>query len=284
MTNETIDVKSIFAKAIEISSPSEREAYLKSACADQSGLLEEVEELLKAFDNAGSFMEGGEGQEETVELRSVQERPGTSIGPYKLLQEIGEGGFGVVYMAEQERPVRRKVALKIIKPGMDTKEVIARFEAERQALALMEHPNIAHVLNAGTTENGRPYFVMELVRGVPLTDYCDEANLGTHERLELFMDVCQAVHHAHQRGIIHRDIKPANILVTLHDGKPVVKVIDFGVAKATNQRLTERTLFTSFGQMVGTPLYMSPEQAATADWTLIHAPTFTPWGSYCTKC
>ena len=212
MTRETIDVKSIFAKAIEIPSPSEREAYLTAVCADQCGLLAEVKDLLKAFDNAGSFMEAGKEQEETVEFRGVQERPGTSVGPYKLLQEIGEGGFGVVYMAEQERPVRRKVALKIIKPGMDTKEVVAQIEAERQALALMDHPSIAHVLNAGTTENGRPYFVMELVRGVPLTEYCDEANLGTRERLELLMDVCQAVHHAHQRGIIHRDIKRATFL------------------------------------------------------------------------
>jgi serine/threonine protein kinase len=177
------------------------------------------------------------------------------------LQQIGEGGFGVVFMAEQVEPIRRKVALKIIKPGMDTRHVIARFEAERQALALMDHPNVARVLDAGTTDSGRPYFVMELVRGIPITDYCDQAELSLAERLELFVAVCQAVQHAHQKGIIHRDIKPSNVLVTLHDDRPVVKVIDFGIAKATDQRLTERTLFTEFGQMIGTPTYMSPEQA-----------------------
>jgi serine/threonine protein kinase/tetratricopeptide (TPR) repeat protein len=213
------------------------------------------------------------------------------IGPYKLLEQIGEGGFGVVFMAEQERPVSRRVALKVIKPGMDTRQVIARFEAERQALALMDHPNIAKVLDAGTTGEGardwglgtreeskvastpapspqplaphigRPYFVMELVRGIPITQFCDENCLSVPERLELFISVCHAVQHAHQKGIIHRDLKPTNVLVTLHDGKPVAKVIDFGVAKATGQRLTDRTLFTAFAQMIGTPLYMSPEQA-----------------------
>src|SRR5262245_52538510 len=186
---------------------------------------------------------------------------GTRIGRYKLLEQIGEGGFGVVYMAEQQEPVQRKVALKIIKAGMDTKEVVARFEAERQALALMDHPNIAKVLDGGSTETGRPYFVMDLVRGIPITDYCDQANLSTQERLELFTKVCQAVQHAHQKGIIHRDIKPSNVLVTLHDGEPVPKVIDFGVAKALGQKLTEKTLFTGFAQMIGTPAYMSPEQA-----------------------
>ena len=193
--------------------------------------------------------------------RSAQAAAGTLIGPYKLLQQIGEGGMGVVYMAEQAAPVRRKVALKIIKPGMDTREVIARFEAERQALALMDHPNIARVFDGGATDAGRPYFVMELVRGVPITEYCDQNNLPVHERLELFVTVCHAVQHAHQKGIIHRDIKPSNVLVTLHDGRPVPKVIDFGVAKAIGQQLTDKTLFTQFAQMVGTPLYMSPEQA-----------------------
>jgi tetratricopeptide (TPR) repeat protein len=183
------------------------------------------------------------------------------IGPYKLLQQIGEGGMGTVYMAEQAAPVRRKVALKIIKPGMDTHEVIARFEAERQALALMDHPNIARVFDGGATEAGRPYFVMELVKGVPITDYCDQNKLPVHERLELFVTVCHAVQHAHQKGIIHRDIKPSNVLVTLHDGRAVPKVIDFGVAKAVGRQLTDKTLFTQFAQMVGTPLYMSPEQA-----------------------
>jgi eukaryotic-like serine/threonine-protein kinase len=169
--------------------------------------------------------------------------------------------MGVVFVAEQSEPVRRRVALKIIKPGMDTRQVIARFEAERQALALMEHPNIAKVLDAGATEAGRPYFVMELVRGMPITEYCDQAQLDIRGRLELFMTVCQAVQHAHQKGVIHRDIKPSNVLVTLHDGKPVVKVIDFGVAKAVNQQLTERTIYTAHAEMIGTPLYMSPEQA-----------------------
>src|SRR5439155_13380497 len=185
----------------------------------------------------------------------VIERTGTMIGRYKLLEKIGEGGFGVVYMAEQVEPVQRKVALKIIKAGMDTKEVIARFEAERQAIALMDHPNIARALDAGATQAGRPYFVMELVRGIAITDYCDQANLPTRERLQLFMKVCQAVQHAHQKGVIHRDIKPSNVLVTLHDGEPVPKVIDFGVAKALGQRLTEKTLFTGFQHMIGTPAY-----------------------------
>ena len=190
------------------------------------------------------------------------ERTGTMIGRYKLLEKIGEGGFGVVYMAEQVEPVQRKVALKIIKAGMDTREVIARFEAERQAIALMDHPNIARALDAGATAAGRPYFVMELVRGIPITEYCDQSNLPTRERLQLFMKVCQAVQHAHQKGVIHRDLKPSNVLVTEHDGEPVPKVIDFGVAKALGQRLTAKTLFTAFNHMIGTPAYMSPEQAA----------------------
>jgi serine/threonine protein kinase len=189
------------------------------------------------------------------------ERPGTLIGSYKLLEQIGEGGFGVVFMAEQSHPVRRKVALKVLKPGMDTRQVVARFEAARQALAMRDHPNIAQVFDGGETVSGRPYFVMELVRGVPITDYCDQNRLTIRERLELFMSVCNAVQHAHQKGIIHRDLKPTNIMVTLHDDKAVVKVIDFDIAKATGQQLIEKTLFTNFAQMVGTPLYMSPEQA-----------------------
>jgi serine/threonine protein kinase len=191
----------------------------------------------------------------------LSEQPGDRIGRYKLLQEIGAGGFGVVYMAEQEEPVRRRVALKIIKLGMDTKEVIGRFEAERQALALMDHPNIAKVLDAGATAGGRPYFVMELVKGVRITDYCDKHNLTTRQRLDLFFQVCHAIQHAHQKGIIHRDIKPSNILVAMQDGVPVPKVIDFGIAKATEQRLTEKTLVTAMGDFIGTPAYMSPEQA-----------------------
>jgi len=187
--------------------------------------------------------------------------PGTVIGRYKLLEEIGEGGMAVVYMAEQKEPIRRKVALKIIKLGMDTKQVIARFEAERQVLAMMDHPNVAKVLDAGATDAGRPYFVMELVKGVSITEYCDKNKLSTQERLDLFIQVCNAVEHAHQKGIIHRDLKPTNIMVTLHDGTPVPRVIDFGISKATNQRLTEKTLFTRYSQMIGTPEYMSPEQA-----------------------
>ncbi len=195
----------------------------------------------------------------TIDLLTVT--TGSQIGPYKLLQQIGEGGMGVVCMAEQTEPVKRKVALKVIKAGMDTRQVIARFEAERQALAMMDHVNIARVFDGGTTENGCPYFVMELVHGVPITKYCDDNHLSPRERLELFVPVCQAIQHAHQKGIIHRDIKPSNVMVTLYDGKPVPKVIDFGVAKATEQKLTERTLFTQYGTMVGTLEYMSPEQA-----------------------
>src|SRR5207244_3568021 len=183
------------------------------------------------------------------------------IGPYKLLQQIGEGGMGTVYMAEQTHPVQRKVALKVIKPGMDTGQVIARFEVKRQALAMMDHPNIARVLDAGATETGRPFFVMELVRGIKITDYCDQNNLSTRGRLDLFVQVCRAVQHAHQKGIIHRDLKPSNILVTLHDGVPVPKVIDFGIAKATAGRLTDLTVYTELHQFIGTPAYMSPEQA-----------------------
>ena len=195
----------------------------------------------------------------------MTEGPGTVIGRYKLLEKIGEGGMAVVYMAEQTEPIRRKVALKIIKLGMDTRQVIARFEAERQALALMDHPSIAKVLDAGATETGRPYFVMELVTGVSITEYCDKNSLSTKDRLALFLQVCHAVQHAHQKGIIHRDIKPSNVMVTHHDGKPVPKVIDFGIAKATNQKLTEKTLFTRYAHIIGTPAYMSPEQAELSD-------------------
>ena len=218
-----------------------------------------MEGLLAANERAGDFLE------QSVmppEAQTIGEGPGTLIGRYKLLEEIGEGGFGRVFMAQQEQPVHRKVALKIIKAGMDTREVVARFEAERQALALMDHPNIARVLDAGATESGRPYFVMEIVRGMPITEYCDQNEVPTAERLRLFMKVCAAVQHAHQKGIIHRDLKPTNILVTEIDGRPVPKIIDFGVAKALGQKLTEKTLFTSFQQMIGTPAYMSPEQAA----------------------
>jgi len=243
----------IFDAALQKGTERERSAYLEGACGNNPGLRERVETLLRAHDAAGNFLQPS--------LTSADEGPGSIIGRYKLLQMIGQGGFGVVYMAEQLEPVRRKVALKIIKLGMDTRQVVARFESERQALALMDHPNIARVFDAGSTESGRPYFVMELVRGVPITDYADKNALTLRERLELFITVCRAVQHAHQKGIIHRDIKPTNVLVTLHDGVPVPKVIDFGIAKATKQRLTEKTIFTEFRQIVGTPQYMSPEQA-----------------------
>jgi tetratricopeptide (TPR) repeat protein/serine/threonine protein kinase len=286
MTPKSIDL--IFWEAVQLPDERARREYLDRACGGSAELRGRVEQLLAVHVQASDFLEtpalGLPGLVATLDEERA-ERPGTVIGPYKLLEQIGEGGFGVVFMAEQQHPVRRKVALKVIKPGMDTRQVIARFEAERQALALMEHPNIARVLDAGTTgagapasagssdsdsedrltprlqPGGRPYFVMELVRGLSMTDYCDQNNLPIRERLELFVDVCQAVQHAHQKGIIHRDIKPSNVLVTLHDGKPVVKVIDFGVAKALGQQLTDKTLFTNFAQMIGTPLYMSPEQA-----------------------
>jgi serine/threonine protein kinase/tetratricopeptide (TPR) repeat protein len=247
-----------------------RGAYLDQTCAEDPPLRQRVEELLRASDDAEGFLgDPAPGAQPsaapapcTVVLSSADgEKAGDRIGRYKLLQQIGEGGCGLVYMAEQEEPVRRRVALKVIKLGMDTKSVIARFEAERQALAMMDHPNIAKVFEAGATETGRPYFVMELVRGIKITDYCDQHNLSTNERLELFIQVCHAVQHAHQKGIIHRDLKPSNILVASNDGVPVPKVIDFGIAKATQGRLTDQTVFTAFEQFIGTPAYMSPEQA-----------------------
>ncbi len=257
------DAKGLFLAAIEMESPQERCDFLDRACAGNPELRVRVDELMTSFEQANSFLEQkpAGGLFPTVVYDPVDEHPGATIGPYKLLQQIGEGGFGVVYMAEQTQPVRRKVALKIIKPGMDTKEVIARFEAERQALALMDHPNIAKVLDGGATESGRPYFVMELVHGVPITEFCDSQKLSTRERLMLFADVCRAVRHAHQKGIIHRDLKPSNVMVTMRDDRAVPKIIDFGVSKALSQKLTEKTLFTAYGQMIGTPLYMSPEQA-----------------------
>lgn len=255
-------VEEILEIAIKLPTAQERAAYLRGACGDDTKRRNQVESLIDACENATGFMPTEPGELGiTIPDRPLTEVPGSAIGRYKLLQQIGEGGMGAVFMAEQTEPVRRKVALKIIKLGMDTKSVVARFEAERQALALMDHPNIAKVLDAGTTETGRPYFVMELVKGVPINTYCDKNHLDTRERLELFAQVCKSIQHAHQKGVIHRDIKPSNILVTLHDGKPVPKVIDFGIAKATNQRLTEETLFTNFAQMIGTPAYMSPEQA-----------------------
>ena len=266
--------EALFYDALQVA-PSERKAFLNRACGEDIELCSTIEEMLAAQTEVEQFfIESSPAlkpemdaslltaiEDLTPDVSSADEHLGTWIGPYKLLEKIGEGGCGVVYMAAQEKPMRRKVALKIIKLGMDTKSVIARFDAERQALAMMDHPNIARVLDAGMTSMGRPYFVMELVRGVPITKYCDESNLNTTGRLGLFIDTCRAVQHAHQKGIIHRDIKPSNVLVTLYDGVPSPKVIDFGIAKAIEERLTDKTLFTSFHQLIGTPAYMSPEQA-----------------------
>jgi eukaryotic-like serine/threonine-protein kinase len=284
-------VQAIFLEAVRCDGATKRKGIIDRQCGKDPDLKRRVEALLLAHDQPDRYLEqpvvsplskDSRNSSEAIDplltvdtnpLRSdamtapppvaplLGEGPGARIGPYKLLQEIGEGGMGKVYMAEQVEPVRRRVALKIIKPGMDSAQVIARFESERQALALMDHLNIAKVLDAGATESGRPYFIMELVSGVPITKYCDDAQLNPRERLELFIPVCQAIQHAHQKGIIHRDIKPSNVLVTLYDGKPVAKIIDFGVAKATDQRLTERTMFTQYGSIIGTLEYMSPEQA-----------------------
>jgi serine/threonine protein kinase len=259
---ELKSIDRIFWDAAQLRSAEERNAYLEQACGDDVALRQRVEKFLQARSKADNFLESPPPVPAATVDERLTERPGMVIGPYKLLMQIGEGGFGVVFMAEQQQPLHRKVALKVVKPGMDSKQVIARFEAERQALALMDHPNIARVLDAGATDTGRPYFVMELVRGIPITQFCDEKRLTPQERLKLFVLVCQAVQHAHQKGIIHRDLKPSNILVTLYDGTPVPKVIDFGVAKAMGQQPIDKTLFTGFAQMVGTPLYMSPEQAA----------------------
>ncbi len=255
--------EALFAAALE-QAPAERAAFLKGACLGDDALRKRVQGLLAAHDATANLLHTAAGTAPTIKLDladAPDEAVGQTLGRYKLLERVGEGGCGVVYVAEQTEPVRRRVALKVIKLGMDTKQVVARFEAERQALAMMNHPNIAKVLDAGTTEQGRPFFVMELVRGIPITSYCDQANLTTKERLDLFIKVCQAIQHAHQKGIIHRDIKPSNILVTLHDGVPVPKVIDFGIAKATEGRLTDNTVYTQLHQFIGTPAYMSPEQA-----------------------
>jgi len=253
------EAERIFHAAMDIENATQRADYLKQACDGNPALLAQVHRLIAATSAMEDFMptEPGEAAGEVT----ISEGAGALIGRYKLLQKLGEGGFGVVYMAEQKEPVKRRVALKIIKLGMDTNQVVGRFEAERRALALMDHPNIAKVLDAGATETGRPYFVMELVKGIPITSYCLQEKLSTRERLELFKNVCRAIQHAHQKGIIHRDIKPSNIMINLHDGLPVPKVIDFGIAKATQQELTERTVFTRYSQFIGTPAYMSPEQA-----------------------
>lgn len=262
MRPSTPSIDSIFFSALEKTSPEERANYLDQVCGDDRDLRQRVERLLDAHPKAaGSFLESPPSALAETEQETIAERTGATIGPYKLLQRLGEGGMGTVFMAEQHHPVKRRVAVKIIRHGMDSRQFIARFEAERQALAMMDHPNIAKVLDAGCTETGRPYFVMELVKGVPITQFCDENRLTARQRLELFVSVCQGVQHAHQKGIIHRDLKPSNVLVAMYDDRPVPKIIDFGVAKATNQQLTDKTLFTQVGQIVGTWEYMSPEQA-----------------------
>jgi serine/threonine protein kinase/tetratricopeptide (TPR) repeat protein len=257
--------RTLFLAVLDIDDPSERNAYLERACAHDPELRSQVDQLLKAHLDPGDFMEQPAAVSVGATSQAVIERLGSTIGPYKLKEQIGEGGMGLVFVAEQHEPVRRKVALKLIKPGMDSRQVIARFEAERQALALMNHANIAKVFDGGETPSGRPYFVMELVKGVPITEYCDQNRLTPRARLELFGQVCAAVQHAHQKGIIHRDIKPSNVIVSSHDGTPVVKVIDFGVAKAIGQQLTDKSVYTHFSQFIGTPLYMSPEQAGQSD-------------------
>src|SRR5262245_36145591 len=271
MTSRPNPEEPIVEAALEMPAP-ERAAYLDKLCGNDRQLRRLVDALLHAHKNIISSRITPPCEPPTAGVRLAPdartiavsvapvEKPGDRIGRYKLLEQIGEGGFGVVYVAEQGEPVKRKIALKIVKLGMDTRQVVGRFEAERQALALMDHPNIAKVFDGGATETGRPYFVMELVRGVSVTKYCDENQLSVRERLELFIQVCQAVQHAHQKGIIHRDLKPSNILVTVNDGVTVPKVIDFGVAKATQQELTEKTIFTQFHHFIGTPAYMSPEQ------------------------
>jgi serine/threonine protein kinase len=258
--------KEVFLSTVENFDPGQWSSFLDKTCGNDTELRRRVESLLAAHQGKDRLFDDPDvALITTGSLTEVTEGSGAVIGRYKLLEKIGEGGMAVVYMAEQTEPIRRKVALKIIKLGMDTKSVIARLEAERQALAMMDHPNIAKVLDAGATETGRPYFVMELVTGVSITEYCDKNNLSTKERLALFIQVCQAVQHAHQKGIIHRDIKPTNVMVTRREGESIPKVIDFGIAKATNQRLTEKTLFTRYAHIIGTPAYMSPEQADLGD-------------------
>jgi len=262
MNAKSLDEKAVFEVARHIMSEDAREDYLAHACDGERELYDRVCTLLRMSEEDPDFLESPALDVGTITAgSSITEAPGTLVGPYRLIEQIGDGGMGLVFMARQQEPVKRNVALKIIKPGMDSQQVVARFEAERQALALMDHPNIARVLDAGCTDSGRPYFVMDLVKGIPITEYCDRERLPVRQRLELFVLVCQAVQHAHQKGIIHRDIKPGNVLVTLFDGTPVPKVIDFGVAKATEGKLTAETVVTGFAQVIGTPLYMSPEQA-----------------------
>jgi serine/threonine protein kinase len=275
----------IFSVARVISTEEGRRKYLDQMCAADPETRREVEDLLAVYDREQSFLESpppeldrttdsNGGSPRGKPLENPREAPGMMIGPYKILELIGEGGMGNVYMAEQIEPVHRKVALKVIKSGMDSRLVIARFEAERQALALMDHPSIAKFFDAGISDSGSPYFVMELIKGRPIVEYCRQHNLDLKAKLELFSQVCHGVQHAHQKGIIHRDIKPSNVLVARYDDRPVAKVIDFGVAKATGEKLTDKTMFTRFGQLVGSLEYMSPERAATS----------TPWARFCTDC
>jgi serine/threonine protein kinase len=283
---ETADrTESLFAIAVALP-PEERDAYLERECAGDNALRERIVALMKAHDRVGHVIDRpvtGD-PDQTAGYHSMSEAPGNVIaGRYKLLEEIGQGGMGSVWVVEQTTPVRRKVALKLIKAGMDSRSVLARFEAERQALALMDHPNIAKVLDGGLTDSGRPFFVMEYVEGVPITEYCDAARLSVEERLNLFVQVCSALQHAHQKGIIHRDLKPSNILVTPYDDKPVPKVIDFGLAKAMHQSLTEKTLYTAHETVLGTPLYMSPEQASSITLMSTPARTSIRWASCSTS-
>ena len=267
MPNAIPSLDTIVGGAVEIADPAERAAYLDRACGPDDALRRRASALVAAHGRAGGFLERPAPAVDPTAafVPGPEDAPGpaagTEIGPYTLRELIGEGGMGLVYVAEQREPVRRRVALKVIKPGMDTRQVVGRFETERQALALMDHPNIAKVLDGGSTADGRPFFVMELVKGVPVTEYCDAHRLTIRHRLGVFLQVCRAVQHAHQKGVIHRDLKPSNVLVTVHDVEPVAKVIDFGIAKAVGQLLTDKTVYTGFAQLVGTPLYMSPEQA-----------------------
>src|SRR5262245_30429086 len=263
--------RDLFWAAVHRPHSAARAEFLASACAGDEDLRRRLDELLCAYEHGSGFLAAPAGvldrsaPDSTIDTSvlsaTLVDPPGGKVGPYRLIRPVGEGGMGTVWLAEQQAPVHRLVALKVIKPGMDSKPVLARFEAERQALALMEHPNIARVLDAGTTDAGRPYFVMELVQGVSVIRFCDDHRLGVRDRLELFVSICRAVQHAHQKGVIHRDIKPSNVLVSLQDGRPVPKVIDFGLAKALGRRLTERTLATECGTLLGTPEYMAPEQA-----------------------
>src|SRR5262245_8362596 len=261
MSADLDKLREIFLAALE-QAPDQRDTYLEQLCAGDEELRRNVAVMLKAHAaGEGPLDRGALRDELTGAQEKAAEAPGTVIGPYKLIEQIGEGGMGTVWLAQQTEPVKRLVALKLIKPGMDSRQVLARFEAERQALALMDHPHIAKVHDAGMAPDGRPYFVMELVKGVSITRYCDDHHLTPRQRLELFVPVCHAIQHAHQKGIIHRDVKPSNVLIALYDGKPVPKVIDFGLAKAAGQPLTDKTLVTGFGNILGTLEYMSPEQA-----------------------